>query len=134
MGAIINTINPRLHPEQFTYIVNHAANRILFIDLPFVPLVEKLWPTFKTVEKVVVLTDPKFMPKESGIKDKLVNYEEFIAGFDGNMTWPELDERLACCLCYTSGTTGNPKGVLYSHRSTVWHAMRLVTSFCLPIF
>lgn len=98
------------------------------VDLPFVPLIEKLWPTFKSVKKVIVLTDSKYMPKESTIKDKLVCYEEYIAGFDGNHVYPEIDERLAACLCYTSGTTGNPKGVLYSHRSTIIHAMRLIGS------
>lgn len=103
------------------------------VDLPFVPLIEKLWPTFTGVEKVIILTDKEHMPKESTIMDKLVCYEDLIAKEDGNIVWPEIDERLAACLCYTSGTTGNPKGVLYSHRSTMIHAMRFVGSYCLPL-
>lgn len=81
----MNTINPRLHPEQFSYIVNHANNRILMVDFALFPLVEKLWSTFKCVEKVIILTDAAHMPKESAILDKLICYEDLLTKYDGNI-------------------------------------------------
>jgi fatty-acyl-CoA synthase len=108
LGAVLHTVNPRLYPEQITYIVNHAADRFLFADLTLVPLVEKLRPALGCVERVIVLGD--------------ATYEPLIAGEPDAFDWPELDERTASALCYTSGTTGNPKGVLYDHRSTVLHS------------
>jgi len=121
IGAVINTINPRLFPEQIAYISNHAENGVLFFDLTFVPLVEKLAPSLKTVKHYVLMTDRAHMPASTSIP-KLLCYEELVAAQDGAFEWPSFDERTACGLCYTSGTTGNPKGVLYSNRSTVLHA------------
>ena len=120
-GAILNTINPRLFPEQIIYICNHAENAALFFDLTFLPLVEKVAPSLKTVKHYVLMTDRAHMPAKSSIPG-LLCYEELLAAQDGRYEWPAMDERTACGLCYTSGTTGNPKGVLYSNRSTVIHA------------
>src|SRR6188768_1895408 len=121
MGAVCHTINPRLFPEQIVYIVNHAEDQLLFVDLNLLPLVGKLLPQFKTVRHVVAMTDRAHVPADVKIPNLLV-YEELIADQPGRYEWPEFDERTASSLCYTSGTTGNPKGVLYSHRSTVLHA------------
>src|SRR5215475_6445109 len=121
MGGVCHTINPRLFPEQIVYIVNHAEDQILFVDLNLLPLVDKLQGQFKTVRHVVAMTDRAHLPKNVKIPNLLV-YEELIADLPGTYEWPVFDERTASSLCYTSGTTGNPKGVLYSHRSTVLHA------------
>jgi acyl-CoA synthetase (AMP-forming)/AMP-acid ligase II len=119
-GAVCHTINPRLFPEQIDYIANHAEDRLVFTDPAFVPLLESLQEQLATVKKFVVLTDAEHMPETSlpGAQD----YESFIEAETDNFDWPELDENSASALCYTSGTTGNPKGVLYSHRSTVLHS------------
>jgi fatty-acyl-CoA synthase len=121
MGGVCHTINPRLFPEQIVYIVNHAEDQLLFVDVNLLPLVEKLHSQFKTVRHVVAMTDRAHLPKDIKIPNLLV-YEELIADKPGTYEWPVFDERTASSLCYTSGTTGNPKGVLYSHRSTVLHA------------
>jgi acyl-CoA synthetase (AMP-forming)/AMP-acid ligase II len=121
MGAVCHTINPRLFPEQIAYIVNHAEDQLLFVDLNLLPAVEKLLPHFKTVRHVVAMTDRAHLPADCKIPDLLV-YEELIADKPGAYEWPVFDERTASSLCYTSGTTGHPKGVLYSHRSTLLHA------------
>jgi 3-(methylthio)propionyl---CoA ligase len=120
MGAVIHTINPRLFPEQLTYIVNHAEDAYVFFDLTFAPLVEKLAPQCKAVKGWVAMTDRAHMPAAQ--IPKLLCYEELMAKEDGGYEWPELEERTAAGLCYSSGTTGNPKGVLYTHRSTILHA------------
>jgi fatty-acyl-CoA synthase len=121
MGGVAHTINPRLFEEQIVYIANHAEDRVLFFDLSFVKLVEKLAPHMKTVEHFVLLTDRAHMP-EASILD-LVCYEDWIAAAPADEPWTELAETAPAGLCYTSGTTGNPKGVEYSHRSNVLHAM-----------
>ncbi len=121
MGAVCHTINPRLFPEQIVYIVNHAEDRLLFVDLNLLPAVEKLLPQLKTVRHVVAMTDRAHLPAGLDIPNLLV-YEELLHDKPGTYEWPEFDERTASSLCYTSGTTGNPKGVLYHHRSTVLHA------------
>jgi 3-(methylthio)propionyl---CoA ligase len=120
-GAIINTINPRLFAEQIVYISNHAENQALFFDLTFLPLVEKLAPALNSVEHYVLMTDRAHTPAASSIP-KLLCYEELLEGESDDYEWPVFDERTACGLCYTSGTTGNPKGVLFHHRSTIIHA------------
>jgi len=121
MGAVCHTINPRLFPEQIVYIVNHAEDRLLFVDLNLLPAVEKLLPQLGTVRHVVAMTDRAHLPAGLNIPNLLV-YEELLQDRAGTYEWPEFDERTASSLCYTSGTTGNPKGVLYHHRSTVLHA------------
>ena len=131
MGAVIHTVNPRLHPSQLVYMLNHAEDRILFVDLTFVPLAEAVWEQLETVDTLVVLTDRAHMP-DTGIEGA-VCYEAWLEGHDGDYRWPRLDENAAAGICYTSGTTGNPKGVVYSHRSTVLHAMGLSTPGGLPV-
>src|SRR5216684_2584539 len=118
-GAVIHTINPRLFPEQIGYIANHAEDKYVFFDLTFAPLVEKLRPLCKAVKGWVAMTDRAHMP--ASLPDALC-FEELVAEESDALDWPQLDEGAASSLCYTSGTTGNPKGVLYSHRSTVLHS------------
>ena len=120
IGAIIHTINPRLFGEQIAYIANHGEDKYLFLDLTFVGLVEKLAPELKTIKGYVILCDRARMPKTT--LPNAMCYEELVEAQDDRYEWPTFDERTACGLCYTSGTTGNPKGVLYSHRSTIIHA------------
>ncbi len=121
IGAICHTINPRLFPDQITYIINHAADRVILTELTFVPLLEKLAPMLGGVEAYVIMTDRAHMP-ETTLPHALC-YEDLLEGQADDYPWPEFDERSASGLCYTSGTTGNPKGVLYSQRSTVLHAL-----------
>ncbi|MEO0972980.1 MAG: AMP-binding protein, partial [Pseudomonadota bacterium] len=120
-GYVLHMMNPRLFPEQVVYVINHAEDRILFIDPMFLPLLEKLQSKLPTVERYIVLTDDANMPATS--LPGAQSYEAFLAGHPTTFDWPDLDENTASSMCYTSGTTGNPKGVLYSHRSTVLHAM-----------
>ncbi len=120
MGAVLHTVNPRLFPEQIAWIINHAEDKILFFDTTFAPIVEKIAPLLKTVKTYVVLTDREHVPQSSLA---LIAYEDFIAGHAQEAAWGGFDENTAAGLCYTSGTTGDPKGVLYSHRSNVLHAL-----------
>ena len=120
MGAVCHTINPRLFPEQIAYIVNHAEDSYLFVDLTFVPLVEALADKLKALKGIVVMTDAEHMPDTK--LTKVLCYESLLAEHKGDYPWPLFDENTASSLCYTSGTTGNPKGVLYGHRSTVLHS------------
>ncbi|MDN3516484.1 3-(methylthio)propionyl-CoA ligase [Aquisalimonas lutea] len=121
IGAVCHTINPRLPADQFTYIVNHARDRFVFVDLTFVPLLDKLKDQLPEVAGYVIMTDRAHMP-ETGLPN-VHCYEDLIADEPGEFEWPDLDENTASSLCYTSGTTGNPKGVLYSHRSTLLHSL-----------
>jgi fatty-acyl-CoA synthase len=121
MGAICHTLNPRLFAEQLIYIINHAEDKILFLDLTFVPLLEALASKLPSIKKYIILTDQAHMP-ETGLPNA-VAYETWLAGSDSDFEWGIFDEQTAAGLCYTSGTTGNPKGVLYSHRSNVLHAL-----------
>ena len=131
IGAIYHTVNPRLFEDQIVFIINHAADRILLLDLTFVPLVEKLASRLPTIERFVILTDAAQMPQTS-LKNA-VAYEDYINEADGDSRWAAFDENTAAGMCYTSGTTGDPKGVLYSHRSNLLHAMMAVAPdyFCL---
>jgi fatty-acyl-CoA synthase len=117
-GAVIHTINPRLFPDQISYIANHAEDKVVFFDLTFAPLIEKLAPQLKSVRHFVCMTDRAHMPAHAG----WLCYEELLEKENADFDWPTFDEKTAACLCYTSGTTGNPKGALYSHRSTMIHA------------
>ena len=118
-GSVLHTLNPRLHPDQLSYIMDHAEDDILFFDLTFLPLVEAIVDRVKTCKTFVVMTDRAHMPVSR--LPNLLCYEELVDAQSDQYAWPSLDENTASSLCYTSGTTGNPKGVLYSHRSTVLH-------------
>ena len=120
-GMVCHTINPRLFPQQVAWIVNDAEDKALFVDLNLFPLVDKLAAMLPSVKHVVVMCGREHMPKESSIPN-LICYEELVEAEDGNYQWPSFDENTAASICYTSGTTGNPKGAVYSHRSTVLHA------------
>ena len=124
-GAVLNTINPRLFPEQVQYIISHAEDEILFFDIGFASLVEQIAPQCATVRHWVALCDPAHPPV---LPFPALCYEDLIASVTDAFEWPTLDKNAACVLCYTSGTTGNPKGAMYSHRSTILHAFAM----CLP--
>ena len=120
-GRVVHTINPRLVPDQVAWIANHAEDQVLCFDMSFLPIVKAIWSKCTTVKHWIALCDAAALPADTGIPG-LRAYEEWIANEPETYTWPEFDERSAAALCYTSGTTGHPKGALYSHRSTVLHA------------
>ncbi|ALO46839.1 long-chain fatty acid--CoA ligase [Pseudohongiella spirulinae] len=120
IGAILHTINPRLFHEQIAYIINHAEDQFIFVDLSFIAILESIADQLPTLKGIVVMTDRAHMP-DCGL-DGLYCYEDLLNAQDEHYNWPLLDENTAAALCYTSGTTGNPKGVLYSHRAMVLHA------------
>lgn len=121
IGAVCHTLNPRLFPEQLAYIINHAEDRVIFTDLTFVPLLEAVLPHCPTVERVIIMTDAAHMPQAK--LPKAEAYETVLEQVSSDVVWGGFDEQTACGLCYTSGTTGNPKGVLYSHRSNFIHTL-----------
>lgn len=121
MGAVCHTMNPRLHPSQILYMLDHAEDRYVFVDQTFVPLIEQVASQAAALKGVVVMTDRAGMPDST--LENLICYEDLIDGHADSFEWPEFDERTASSLCYTSGTTGNPKGVLYSNRATVLHSL-----------
>ncbi|WP_295523915.1 3-(methylthio)propionyl-CoA ligase [uncultured Pseudacidovorax sp.] len=126
-GRVLHTINPRLHPDQIAWIANHAEDQILCFDLSFLPLVQAVHARCPTVKKWVAMCDADRLPADSGVPG-LVSYENWIGGQADTYDWPSFDENSASSMCYTSGTTGNPKAALYSHRSTILHAY----AACLP--
>ncbi|RDI20776.1 fatty-acyl-CoA synthase [Pseudacidovorax intermedius] len=126
-GRVLHTINPRLHPDQIAWIANHAEDQVLCFDLSFLPLVQAVHARCPTVKKWVALCDTDKLPADSGVPG-LVSYENWIGGQTDTYDWPSFDENSASSMCYTSGTTGNPKAALYSHRSTILHAY----AACLP--
>jgi len=119
IGAVLHTINPRLHPDQVVWVADHAEDSVLMFDITFSDLVAEIGPRMTTVKTFVAMTDAAHAP--AGV----AAYEDLLAAQDDDFAWPDIDERSASGLCYTSGTTGNPKGVLYGHRSTVLHALAL---------
>lgn len=129
-GAIIHTVNPRLFPEQIVYILNHAGDEVLFFDVAFLPVIEKIRPELTGVKHFVALTSREHMPQSPL---PLLCYEEVIAAESESFDWPVLHEGLASALCYTSGTTGHPKGVLFGHRSTVLHAYASMATDALGV-
>ena len=129
MGAITHTLNFRLHPEQAVYIINHAEDKIIFVETPFIPILEAIQDQIPTVEKFIVLCEENELP-ETSLKNA-ISYEEYIKDGDENYNWPTLKDDAACGLCYTSGTTGNPKGVLYSHKSNIIHAQAALTAMTI---
>ena len=122
MGAVLHTLNIRLGPDDLRYIINHAADRVIFVDADLAPLLERIAGDLPSVERYVICGEPGAEPWESSLPNA-VDYESFLSGFSRNIAWPEFDENTPLGLCYTSGTTGNPKGVMYTHRSTYLHTM-----------
>ncbi|HRM95450.1 MAG TPA: AMP-binding protein, partial [Alicycliphilus sp.] len=120
-GRVLHTINPRLHPDQIAWIVNHAEDQVLCFDMSFLPIVQAVHGKCPTVKKWVALCDADKLPADTGIPG-LVSYEAWIGGASSDYHWPAFDENSASSMCYTSGTTGNPKAALYSHRSSTLHA------------
>jgi len=120
-GRVLHTLNPRLHPDQVVWIANHAEDEILCFDMTFLPLVQAVHAKCTTIKHWVAMCDADKLPADSGIPN-LTSYETLLEGQSTDYTWPELDENTASSMCYTSGTTGNPKAALYSHRSTLLHA------------
>ena len=121
-GAVLHTVNPRLHPDQITYIADHAEDQVLFFDMSFLPLIQAIAGRTKTIRHFVAMTDRAHLPADAKVPG-LLCYEDLVDAQDDRYDWPSFDENTASSLCYTSGTTGNPKGVLYSHRSTMLHTM-----------
>ncbi|MEM8921424.1 MAG: AMP-binding protein, partial [Pseudomonadota bacterium] len=122
IGAVLHTVNPRLFPEQVAWIINHAEDTHLFFDITFLPIIEAIADKVPTVRRFVLYTDDAHMPAETKVPG-LISYESYIAGKSRDVEWGNYDEKTACGLCYTSGTTGNPKGVLYSHRGNMLHTL-----------
>jgi fatty-acyl-CoA synthase len=118
-GSVLHTINPRLHPEQIAWIANHAEDQVLCFDLTFLPIIEAIAPMCRTIKHFVAMVDKAKMPAEA--KTNLLCYEDLANSNSDHFEWPEFDENHASSLCYTSGTTGNPRGALYAHRSTLLH-------------
>ncbi len=132
IGAVTHTINPRLFPDQLEYVVNHADDQYLVIDLTFVDLVADLLPKAPKVKGVIVFAGKDDMPDVSRLRNPIC-YEELIAAETGDMDWPSFDDNSAAALCYTSGTTGNPKGAIYAHKSTIVHTLSQIAPDCMAL-
>lgn len=131
MGFVLHAVNPRLYDEQIAYIIDHAEDRFLFLDVTFVPLVERFAHQLSRVEAFIVLTDEAGMPETT--LPCAISYESLLQAEDGDLEWPEVDENSACSMCYTSGTTGNPKGVVYSHRALYLHSLAMANAAAFGI-
>ncbi|GAB4275650.1 MAG: 3-(methylthio)propionyl-CoA ligase [Pararhodobacter sp.] len=131
-GMVLHTLNPRLHPDQLVWIADNAGDQAIFFDLTFLPLIEATATRYATVKHFVLMADRDRMPRDSTIPN-LHCYEDLVEAASDRFDWPQFDENMASSLCYTSGTTGNPKGVLYSHRSTVLHAYASVAPDALNL-
>jgi fatty-acyl-CoA synthase len=129
MGSVLHTLNIRLHPDQVAWIANHAADKVVCVDAALIPLFAQIAPQLRTVERIVVMGDGD----ASALPGEPLSYEEVLADAPEGFDWPESDENDAAAMCYTSGTTGNPKGVVYSHRSTYLHAMMVNLAACLGL-
>ncbi|MBA4176353.1 MAG: long-chain fatty acid--CoA ligase [Leptothrix sp. (in: Bacteria)] len=132
-GAVMHTVNPRLHPDQIVYIADHAEDQVMFFDMTFWPLIQAVAGRTKTVKHWVAMCGREHLPADAAKVPGLLCYEELVAAQDGRYAWPSFDENTASSLCYTSGTTGNPKGVLYSHRSTLLHTFAAALPDCLDV-
>lgn len=130
-GAVYHTLNPRLHPDQLIYIINHAEDRFLLTDLSFVPILEKIAKDLPTIEGYIIMTDRAHMPDTS--LENVHCYEELLAAETAEFDWPRFPEDTPCGLCYTSGTTGNPKGVMYTHRSIYLHSLAVNSKDCIGL-
>ncbi len=130
-GMICHTLNPRLFIDQLDYIINHAEDSVILFDISFAPIIEKLAPRTKSVKHFIALTDAPHLPQITGIE--VLCYDSLLDAENGDYHWPKLDENTPCSLCYTSGTTGNPKGVLYSHRSNVLHTFAACMADALSV-
>jgi acyl-CoA synthetase (AMP-forming)/AMP-acid ligase II len=130
LGPVLHTVNPRLHPEQLIYIINHAEDRLLFVDAATIPVVEPLVERLKSVAAYVIMSTKERMPAHS--LPNALCYEDLIAAESSDFAWPAFDERNASCICYTSGTTGNPKGVMYSHRANVLQTLSASSMIAMP--
>ena len=133
IGAICHTINPRLFQEQLVFIINDAEDQLLFVELDFIEIINNISNQLNTVKKVIFLCKKKELPGNIIIKQEYLSYEELLEGKGPIEKWPLFEEKTASSLCYTSGTTGNPKGVLYSHRSTILHSIAAANPDALKI-
>ena len=127
MGAVVHTLNIRLFPEQLTFVINHGEDRIVLVDASLYPAIARVAKDLRTVEHIIVVGD------SSGLPENLLRYEDLLAAEQPEFTWPDLDERSAAAMCHTTGTTGDPKGVVYSHRSIYLHALGICAPWCLGL-
>ena len=127
MGAVVHTLNIRLFPDQLTFVINHGADRIILVDASLYPALARVLKDLRSVEHIIVVGDAPDLP------DNLLRYEELLAAEKTEFTWPDLDERSAAAMCHTTGTTGDPKGVVYSHRSIYLHALGICAPWCLGL-